>query len=102
MSARCCAPATDITAAACATARRAGRVPSATSHWASAKCPAAMDTGAVSRAIVTANVGGKDNSANNVSRGRGGSLGLKEEEQQQRNVSQSDSGWTLERVSCKQ
>lgn len=67
MSAQYCAPATDITEAVCATARRAGRDPSATSQRASAKCPAAMDTAAVSRATATANVAGKDNSANYVS-----------------------------------
>lgn len=67
MSVPSCAPAMDITEAACVTARRAGRGLSATSRSANAKCPAAMDMDAVLRAIVTANVAGKDNSANYVS-----------------------------------
>lgn len=62
-----CAPATDITGAGCATARRAGRDPNAMSQQASVKCPAATDTVAVLRATATANVGGEDNSANYVS-----------------------------------
>lgn len=67
MSVQSCAPATDITGAGCATARRAGRDPNAMSQQASVKCPAATDTVAVLRATATANVGGEDNSANYVS-----------------------------------
>lgn len=66
-SVRFCARLMDTTAVECATARRAGRAPSATFRWASARCPTVPAMDAASRASATVSAAGKDPTAINVS-----------------------------------
>jgi len=64
--ARCCAPITASTAAACATAKRAGKAPNATYRKRTAEWPTVPGTVRVKTDCVNVNKGGKETIATKV------------------------------------